>query len=942
MARFCTKCGKELSESAMFCVGCGAKVANIAPKKNFCEYCGTEYKDGMAFCAACGADIKSTPIPPRQVPQPQRMAPQAQPRTAPQAPSRAVPARPATTAKAPRKKKWLVPVTAVVLVFATVMSLFVWPGFLKQGTAADEISPFSSIALKKSDYNVKPTVVNVGPDDYTVAADGVTVDFGEYNDLSKDRKLEIKDIGEKWDETESVSAHIYDFKLEDQSEFFFPVAVTLPCRGIDDPFVQYYNEDAKNWEYVPSAIGEDGKSVVFLTDHFSSFGVFEGTKGRTAKSIFIYEDLADTPKTPVSKVYYNPAYTREIIDKCNADTKNLINSLKSDPAQNKKFTKYMLDSIGSASTAIGGTDYTSKVVTFLNSIEIPKGLDDTLSYAGAAFTSVKVGLSWYESGSISKALEDNAFDLAELALSSAAGAYGSAPLSVCAGAALLAGVTNEVGKEATKWINGGYETPAEHAYGDFAEKHLGYSFSANKFTPVDLDRIATAETVLINAPRDAVLVSEEPSRVWGDVFRKAYLENKGDPKKTMAAIDAKINEYAIVFWGLDGNLRKLVAEDIHRAHAWKEPDHDIKVKMRDGMVMALKSRMNLLYKGLFEKFMLKAQKDCEKQMQSVTKQLNKIIKVSIVAEDEDGKEYPISRSEYKDYIAAFIDPETGEPMENWQWNPSKGDFEFTIFNYGALGTPKTVKLYESRSKLNSGESDVSLFFTFKKDEDKIVLKVKTTEEKPNNTDKPNVPKGEGYWRLSRVVEDPERAKEYVGTYYTDTISGGDGSYTAKTTIHGDRGCLNGCHSGSCKGEFATTELSYSTPKSSYRGGETVTMSLRAKIGACTQNYCSGYGNHIYATIRPNEPDYIFAYQSNTRTMEDANGESSADAVLRDGRGGMYEEHSTATSRNTDLTVSGTMPEGGQEGDYVYIVVSIAPGSTASAQVAYEYVWTINK
>ncbi len=843
-------------------------------------------------------------------------------------------------------KKLLVPIIAMLLIAAIVISLFVWPGFLKSEPTRDEEdgNPFSPIILNKRDYKVKPTVVKVGPDNYIAEVDDVIVDFGEYNDFLENKELQIKDIGEKFNEDQSLSAHIYDFELENQSKFFYPVAITLPCNGIEYPYVQYYNEDTELWEFVPSVVSEYENSVIFLTDHFSIFGVFESTKGRAAKSIFVYENLANGPETPVSKVYYNPAYTREIIDKCNADTQSLIDSLKAGSAQSSKFSKAMLDSLGSTSSATGGSDYTSKVVAFLNDIEIPDALDKSLSCAGAALTSVKVGLSWYESGSISKALQDNAFDLAEFALSSAAQVYGSAPLTVCAGAAFLAGAANELGNDVTKWINGNYDTPVEHAYGGFAEKHLGYSYSKDRFIPIDLDKIPNTATVLLTAPADSVLVSKTPSKIWGDIFRKAYLDNNGDPQKTMAAIDARINEYAVVFWGLDDNIRKIVSEDVHKAHDWKEPDHDMKVKMRDEMTAALKSKMRLLYKGLFDRFMIKAQKDCEKQMWDVARRLNKIIKVTIVVEDEDGNEIPISQSEYKNYLAAFIDPQTGEPLKKWQWNPSKSDFEFTIFNYGAVGTPTTVKLYESKSDLKSNTSDTSLFFTFQRDKDRVILKLNTTEEKQDDkddnddvsgdtTNKPNIAKGEGYWKFNRIVPCPDARAEYDGC----SITGSNGSYTYTDRILESSHCYYVCGH-DCQGEYVSFDFSHTVPKDVYLGGEEVRLNLKGTLSSCSEYWCLTANARISAKIRYRSPDNIWPSYGTDSYMESEDGIDTTVGLTGDG---LTNDHHKRKPYEFDTVVTGTISAGSTPGETAYIMMDIG---TPYAYVydAYEYIWTINE
>ncbi len=51
----CTKCGKELTAGAKFCVNCGAKVGNT-PKRR-CRKCGSEVGVGFNYCVNCGAKV---------------------------------------------------------------------------------------------------------------------------------------------------------------------------------------------------------------------------------------------------------------------------------------------------------------------------------------------------------------------------------------------------------------------------------------------------------------------------------------------------------------------------------------------------------------------------------------------------------------------------------------------------------------------------------------------------------------------------------------------------------------------------------------------------------------------------------------------------------------------------------------------------------------------
>ena len=53
----CKKCGYQNSSGAVFCSGCGTKLADM--ERKICKKCGTENEPNARFCSRCGANLKN-------------------------------------------------------------------------------------------------------------------------------------------------------------------------------------------------------------------------------------------------------------------------------------------------------------------------------------------------------------------------------------------------------------------------------------------------------------------------------------------------------------------------------------------------------------------------------------------------------------------------------------------------------------------------------------------------------------------------------------------------------------------------------------------------------------------------------------------------------------------------------------------------------------------
>lgn len=56
---FCSKCGAENEDNAIFCNVCGEKFNNSSQKDEKCPNCGANVQDSLNYCEKCGAQLNN-------------------------------------------------------------------------------------------------------------------------------------------------------------------------------------------------------------------------------------------------------------------------------------------------------------------------------------------------------------------------------------------------------------------------------------------------------------------------------------------------------------------------------------------------------------------------------------------------------------------------------------------------------------------------------------------------------------------------------------------------------------------------------------------------------------------------------------------------------------------------------------------------------------------
>ena len=730
MGKYCTNCGKELHTGARFCAKCG-KPATDAPVQMPTQ--------ALSPPTTQPAQKAGRPVVSRQARQPAAprqtgfVAPQSKPTAQSQgvhlpqpvytSPAYAQMERPNKGSKTKNGSAALCIVLAIVLFFQTVaVAMYGWPGFAVDGLfgksdpymlQADQSSVetdrseaggptgYSKIKISKSDYKTKPITVDVGPESTLAEIEGITVDFGEFN-LSEEETLEIRDLGVKKDDENGFSAHCYDFSLGDVTEFPTYVTITLPYErtenAADRLFVQYYNDSTGTWELLYSELDESNGTITFYTDHFSTYALFD---------YFEYEKGYNSG--PLSKVVFSSAKLDDMIDKCFGDQDLFIAMLRKNSAEDSGLINIGIDSFGLSNNLTSASDNTIHLVssTGLMSNEMSKALGNSFGKIGAGLTAIKVGLSWYQSGNVSETLKKNKYDIIELGLSTAAGALGAAPLTVAAAGVWLAGMVDDGIRDVKNY---GYENEIEHAYQEFTWEYVSYSNYSGEFG-CSLPNNMPARA-FIDEMKDAVIVNK--GNTWAWLLQREFVKNRNNPQKMFESIDKLLDDYANVFWKLKPSARKMIAEDIHVADRWQEPGTQEITEYKEGLKAVLRYRLRKLFACLYERCILDAKQRLLWEINGFEKQMNTVTEFSVYASDVDGKEIPLSKTEYKDYIAAFAKSPSDKPTI-WSWSPGSkdnGKFMCTLYNFITMGTPSFVKFYKTWEDQVEDKAAFTLSFTY--------------------------------------------------------------------------------------------------------------------------------------------------------------------------------------------------------------------------------------
>lgn len=700
---------------ARFCANCGAKIEDWM---NFCQYCGTpvpkqEKQNNEPTIEEKKIENQaSTSVPVQQ----QKQEPK-------------VEVKQNTTEQkntVPKKKssgKGFLAFIAIVLVAAILITGFWMPGFfLKKNN--NVISTEKPITFEKSAYKTKGVTANVNYENPNVDFDnGVSVSFGEGSLYNKERKLEVKSLGNISDDNYEVLG--YDFTLDGKEEEFANiVTITLPYDTSwgDNVYVRYFNEEISDWETVYFEIVETGKAR-FYTKHFCTFAVFKNKVENPGWFSPTQGDLIIERKSYFSPTQYG---LTDINTKVDINWDVLAYQVRSGKLQSDAQLKDLTNKEDAyfaerALTVLGNS------VTGLEEISKLAGMKDVAGILGPLGKTITVGTFLFKGHQKGwkTAVQENGIDVALVAGSFAPPPYGT----VCA----AIGVAKFLYDSTTATVNdinkGGQDSIAEYAFREYTRTYVVYNTKTGKCRGVYYDSRINDYNVQANEIRLTCAPGKNNpfNANWLTVFNAAKkVEEKGQMKAS-EYIEMVIDSYLNAFWSASSSERNKFLKDTD-APGWFTGN------LIDGYEAPSKDKINQYKRNLKNDLNAWLAEYYEKQLENeylenlnrlykYYSELEKVMNTTFFIEVKDPKVKEFSDSEFYPCLIGLSKTESDTPVFTSEFlyqygeKEKKGEDEFFVgfsgYSWIKAGCPSYLRVVDVSDKDEDLHDPIKLTFQLK-------------------------------------------------------------------------------------------------------------------------------------------------------------------------------------------------------------------------------------
>ena len=425
------------------------------------------------------------------------------------------------------------------------------PGSIVTTTEKDENKSISEyiitdVKITDDDLNIFAQSGFVSPDEPEITIENTFINFSSYN-LEGTKEVNIKKLKQKSDEEKGFTIQAYDFEIEGMSEFNVPVYIEMPYYPVIEDnlyeestiFVQHFNKDENKWEMTPSWINAEANTVAILTNHFSTFGIFQDNQFEDAKKIAHLFQYSGEYKGPTTPVYTTGAKIERYYQFIDEKIFQTYIDYKTVPVND--FASSFLSVMNHGASS-------GEYFLYATSPELYKTGIDNFSKAGKLFVFSKIAYQWYNGAATEDIILDNIFDLSEIAIASAGTLFAAPELTVIAGGVWLTGLTYDLTTTGYEYVS--ENEPKYLAYRLLSENGSIY-YLPNEETCVYWKEIedpsySRYDRDLANSKNKSIKIYGEYG--WAQAFNAIQKKYKENPIEMNKALERLLESYLDVFW----------------------------------------------------------------------------------------------------------------------------------------------------------------------------------------------------------------------------------------------------------------------------------------------------------------------------------------------------------------------------------------------------------
>ena len=521
----------------------------------------------------------------------------------------------------------------------------------------------------------------LSPENTSAAANGVTVDVGEYV-LGGETELTVAKKQSEDHSEDGYKIDVYDIKLGDMHELDDFITIRIPydttyCDKGQDPAkcvgAKYKNEETGEWEDVLFEVDAEACELVIYTDHLSEYGAFcVEDEGRRRALI---TDIND------SRLKMSQEQTIDFASRIadgDSDVRKDLNEFVSNASDVFFDWSDRLDNAINIATLGDVPPWLSTDIPETN-----QTLFSALGYVATARSLMTIALKESVGGGASKGEILNLIrDVGSKVTTYWANAFttvGSGALSVGMGGVLI------IDKMLTAFAEEAKSTKLEDI--GYVYHHYNEGFSA-----------PWAHKLM--KPKD-----------WRKKVIEAIEKNPDDPEAAIDVLEKGFRKYASDFFSLTADQQAEVASDVPNVTVKRIPDFTEaeKEQMIDEYVAFLKDKyMPAILKSVQVYFVRKSEQAELYAMNKIKNFYNTRISVTISEDLKSGE-----KSRYAGYQFRFAPLGKDAVKESWKgtWN-EKGKITSTatLIGFMTAGYPHTVEFFKPGADMDADEPEFTIPF----------------------------------------------------------------------------------------------------------------------------------------------------------------------------------------------------------------------------------------